>query len=66
MNNRRMQNDQEKMGLEQYRIADAPASLYYIPNFITPEEEQHILESVRIGPSEPDIEILMPASDSTK
>ncbi|GAB1734490.1 hypothetical protein NU195Hw_g9079t1 [Hortaea werneckii] len=46
MNNRRMQNDQEKMGLEQYRIADAPASLYYIPNFITPEEEQHILESI--------------------
>ncbi|KAI7597643.1 hypothetical protein KC343_g14666 [Hortaea werneckii] len=41
-----MQDEQEKNGLEQYRIADAPASLYYIPNFITPEEEQHILESI--------------------
>ncbi|RMY64922.1 hypothetical protein D0862_15302, partial [Hortaea werneckii] len=41
-----MQVDREKDGLEQYRIPDAPASLYYIPNFITPEEEQHILESI--------------------
>ncbi|KAI7188050.1 hypothetical protein KC363_g5645 [Hortaea werneckii] len=41
-----MQDEQEKNGLEQYRIADAPASLYYIPNFISPEEEQHILESI--------------------
>ncbi|KAI7152770.1 hypothetical protein KC349_g8781 [Hortaea werneckii] len=41
-----MQEEQEKDELEQYRIPDAPASLYYIPNFITPEEEQHILESI--------------------
>ncbi|KAI7457610.1 hypothetical protein KC351_g18575 [Hortaea werneckii] len=41
-----MQDEQEKNGLEQYRIADAPASLYYIPNFISPEEEQHLLESI--------------------
>ncbi|KAI7338235.1 hypothetical protein KC354_g17512 [Hortaea werneckii] len=41
-----MQEHQEKKELEQYRIPDAPASLYYIPNFITPEEEQHILESI--------------------
>ncbi|KAI7210498.1 hypothetical protein KC333_g8202 [Hortaea werneckii] len=41
-----MQEEQEKNELEQYRIPDAPASLYYIPSFITPEEEQHILESI--------------------
>ncbi|KAI6799249.1 hypothetical protein KC332_g16912 [Hortaea werneckii] len=41
-----MQDEQEKNGLEQFRIADAPASLYYIPDFITPEEEQHVLESI--------------------
>ncbi|KAI7200848.1 hypothetical protein KC365_g18850, partial [Hortaea werneckii] len=41
-----MQEEQEKNELEQYRIPDAPPSLYYIPNFITPEEEQQILESI--------------------
>ncbi|RMY43091.1 hypothetical protein D0863_16334 [Hortaea werneckii] len=41
-----MLEDQEKTKLEHYRIPDAPPSLYYIPNFITPEEEEHILESI--------------------
>lgn len=49
-----MLEDQEKTKLEHYRIPDAPASLYYIPNFITPEEEEHILESVRVKISESD------------
>lgn len=47
-----MQDGLEGNEMEQYRIPDAPASLYYIPNFITPEEEQHILESVRVQNSE--------------
>ncbi|KAI6867602.1 hypothetical protein KC318_g15449 [Hortaea werneckii] len=41
-----MQEEKEKNEMEQYRIADAPASIYYIPNFITPEEERHLLESI--------------------
>ncbi|RMX86265.1 hypothetical protein D0868_15189 [Hortaea werneckii] len=46
-----MQEEKEKNEMEQYRIADAPASIYYIPNFITPEEERHLLESVRVKSS---------------
>jgi hypothetical protein len=34
--------------LEQYRIKDLPNGLYYISNFISPEEEQSILDKVNI------------------
>ncbi|KAK3110673.1 hypothetical protein LTR53_014788 [Teratosphaeriaceae sp. CCFEE 6253] len=32
--------------MERHRIPEAPASMYYIPNFITPEEEAFILQSI--------------------
>lgn len=35
-----------KEGLEAFRIAGLPREFYYIPNFITPEEEASILDKV--------------------
>ncbi|KAK4889321.1 hypothetical protein LTR27_011857 [Elasticomyces elasticus] len=32
--------------MEKYRITDLPASMYYVPNFISAEEEASILESI--------------------
>lgn len=40
----------EHEALEQYRIQDAPLSMFYIPNFITLEEEEYILNKVRLPP----------------
>lgn len=34
------------MKMEKYRITDAPSAMYYIPNFISEDEEQHILQNV--------------------
>jgi len=31
--------------MEKHRIHDAPASMFYIHDFITEEEEEHILDS---------------------
>lgn len=36
--------------LEDYLIPGLPASFYYIPNFITAEEEAHILTKVYTSP----------------
>jgi len=36
-----------KSGLEIFRIAGLPPDFYYIPNFITVEEENSILQKVR-------------------
>lgn len=36
----------EVLELEQYRIKTLPYGLYYIPNFITIEEERSILDKV--------------------
>ena len=35
-----------KEGLEAFRIGGLPPEFYYIPNFITPEEEASILDKV--------------------
>nr|CAH7745187.1 unnamed protein product [Callosobruchus chinensis] len=34
------------MDIEKYKISGAPPTLYYIPNFITEDEENHILRCV--------------------
>ncbi|WPG98859.1 Hypothetical protein R9X50_00165700 [Acrodontium crateriforme] len=34
------------MDIEEYRIHDAPPTMYYIPDFISEDEEQHILSSI--------------------
>lgn len=35
--------------LEEFRISKLPSTAYYIPNFISEEEEQQILDKVRLG-----------------
>jgi len=35
--------------MDAHRISGAPPAMYYIPNFITAEEESHILQSVRLA-----------------
>jgi hypothetical protein len=46
----------DKKGLEPFRIAGLPPDFYYIPNFITLEEEASILQKVcsqnRLNPKE--------------
>lgn len=34
------------MELEAYRIPGLPSSFYYMPNFITPEEEEALISKV--------------------
>ena len=36
-----------KTNLEAFRIAGLPPDFYYIPNFISPEEESSIVQKVR-------------------
>jgi hypothetical protein len=38
---------QSEQGLQAFRIASLPPDFYYIPNFITVEEEASILHKVR-------------------
>jgi hypothetical protein len=40
-----------KPGLEAFRIAGLPPDFYYIPNFISVEEEASILQKVSNNPS---------------
>jgi len=40
-----------KLDLEQYRIPDLPASMYYIPNFITPALEVALLSKASLSQS---------------
>lgn len=35
--------------LQQQQIPDLPASMFYIPNFITEDEEERILEKVTLS-----------------
>ncbi|TKA24409.1 hypothetical protein B0A50_06729 [Salinomyces thailandicus] len=35
--------------MDEYLIANAPASMFYIPDFITEAEEQHILQSIPVN-----------------
>lgn len=35
--------------LDEHRLLNVPSSMYYIPNFITAEEEAAILEAVSIN-----------------
>ena len=36
--------------LNQYRIKDVPSSMFYMPNFLTDEEEKYILNKVLQDP----------------
>ncbi|CAH1986681.1 unnamed protein product [Acanthoscelides obtectus] len=38
------------MDIEKYRVTGAPPTVYYIPNFITENEESHLLKSVYSAP----------------
>lgn len=39
--------DEEESSLKQHRIASLPASFYYIPDFISPAEEDSLLAKAR-------------------
>jgi hypothetical protein len=41
------ENGDERTPLDEYRIESLPRNFYYIPNFISPEEEASILSKVR-------------------
>ncbi len=36
--------------LENFRVKAAPQTAYYIPNFITSDEEKHLLEDIYSSP----------------
>jgi alkylated DNA repair protein alkB family protein 6 len=42
-----MSNLNEKQGLQAFRTAGLPPDFYYIPNFISAEEEASILQKVK-------------------
>jgi hypothetical protein len=39
-----MMNEASNRSLQAFRVAGLPPDFYYIPNFITPEEEASILQ----------------------
>ena len=41
-----MANEESPNMLQQQQIPDMPPSMFYIPNFISEDEEQRILEKV--------------------
>jgi hypothetical protein len=51
-----------ELDLEQYRIPSLPASMYYIPNFITPALEAALLSKARLSQSILRSSITAPAS----
>lgn len=38
------------VGVSAHRIPNLPSSFYYVPNFISPAEEQYILQKAGTGP----------------
>ena len=44
-----MESNYSHERLESFRIAGLPPEFYYIPNFITPEEEASILDKVHLS-----------------
>jgi hypothetical protein len=46
-----MANEDSPNMLQQQQISDMPRSMFYIPNFISEDEEQRILEKVCLSPS---------------
>lgn len=50
-----MITDSEERPLEAFRIAGLPAAFYYIPNFISIEEETSLLQKARLLYPQPTI-----------
>jgi len=45
----RMANDTSSDLLHRHKIPDVPPKMFYIPNFITEDEEQRVLDKVKLA-----------------